>query len=251
MLIETSDGNIIKRNVSVQTASQGRAHIYLSAGSSSNVVEGNRLSGGTIVQIEIYALDTQRTGKYNLIQGNTLTGMSGARLLGAAISLVQNVTFNRVIGNTILRSRRSGIEVEASSIAGQSHADGNDIENNAIYFAGQFGILLLGPSNTLVRGNDVYEASQTDLGEYAGIGVFSYGPATAVANRIQSNTSYGSIMQRCALRIDSSDPRPYKTLVEGNQFGQGFLGDAFEDNGANTVVGNNVLNYFNPNPPTP
>jgi hypothetical protein len=251
MLIETSDGNIIKRNVSVQTASQGRAHIYLSAGSSFNVVEKNRLTGGTIVQIEIYAKDTQPSGKYNLIRGNTLTAMSGARVLGAAISLVQNVTLNRVIENRILSSRRSGIEVEASSIAGQSRADSNDIENNAIYFAGQFGILLLGPSNTMVRGNDVYEASQTDMGEYAGIAVVSYGPATAVANRILGNTSYGSIMQSCALRIDSSDPKPYETLVEGNQFGQGVLGDAFEDNGANTVIGNNVLNYFNPNPPTP
>jgi hypothetical protein len=251
MLIETSDGNSIKRNVSVQTASQGRAHIYLSAGSSFNVVEDNRLTGGTIVQLEINALDTQPSCKYNLIQGNTLSAMSGARVLGAAIHLLDNVTLNRVIGNTILSSRRSGIEVEASSIAGQAHADGNDIENNAIYFAGQFGILLLGPSNTLVKGNDIYEASQTDRGVYAGISISSYGPAIAVANQILGNTSYGSIMQRCALRIDSGDPKPYETLVKGNQFGEGFRGYAFEDNGANTVIGNNVLNYFNPNPPTP
>ena len=49
MLIETSDANTITHNASVQTATQGRHHIYLSAGSSFNVVMDNQLTGGTSV----------------------------------------------------------------------------------------------------------------------------------------------------------------------------------------------------------
>lgn len=252
MLIETSNGNIITDNVSIQTATQGRHHIYLSAGSSSNVVMNNQLSGGTGDQIQIYALDSQPTSQYNLIQGNTLTGMATGTGAEGAIHVVQNARFNRVIGNLVLDSAVSGIELEASGIEGESHADNNDVENNQVYFAGEFGIFILGSSNTTVKGNTVYQASQTSPDTYAGIGVSSdYVYATARNNSITNNTSYGSETQRCALRIDSGEPQPSATLVNGNRFGVGMIGIALDNGGSGTIIGPNVLNYQNLNPPKP
>jgi parallel beta-helix repeat protein len=250
MLIETSNGNTITHNVSIQTATQGRHHVYLSAGSSSNVVMNNQFSGGTSDQIVIYALDTQPTGEYNLIENNVLTGMGNGLGAEAAIHICQNATYNRVIGNQVFESTVTGIEVEASTVEGESHANNNDIENNQVYFAGEFGIEILGSSNNTIKGNTVYEASQSSSDEYGGIEVSSDGEyATAQNNQITGNTSYGSETQRNGLQIDSGAPQPSETVVTQNRFGIGVSGSAFYNGGNGTVIGSNVLNYQNANPP--
>lgn len=250
MLIETSNNNVITHNVSIQTGTQGRHHIYLSAGSSSNVVMNNKLSGGTSDQIVIYALDSQPAARYNLIQNNVLTGMASGLGAEAAIHIVQNATLNRVIGNQVLEPAVAGIEIEASAIKGESHADANDVENNQVYFAGQFGIEILGSSRNTIKGNTIYEAGQAGAGTYSGLEVSSDSVyATARDNQIAGNTSYGSEMQRCGLQIDSGTPEPLATVVKQNRFGVGAVGTAFDNGGRDTVVGINVLDYQNPNPP--
>ena len=250
MLIETSDANTITHNASVQTATQGRHHIYLSAGSSFNVVMDNQLTGGTSDQVAIYALDTQPTGQYNVIEGNVLSGMVNGLGAVAAIHIAHNAAFNHVIGNQVIEAAVTGIEVEASSAEDESHSHNNDVEDNEIYFTGQFGIHIYGPSDTMVRGNTVYEASQTSPGTYAGIGVSSHGEyAPAQKNLIIGNTSYGSATQRCGLRIDPGPPPSFETVVTNNRFGVGTSGSAFVDEGLDTVIGANILDYQNPHPP--
>ncbi len=252
MLIETSNSNVISHNVSIQTATQGRHHIYLSAGASSNVVMNNQLSGGASDQIVIYALDSQPSGQYNLIENNVLTGMSNGPGAEAAIHICQNATFNHLIGNTVLDAAVAGIEIEASAIQGESHADSNYVERNQVYFAGQFGILILGSSATTIRGNTVYEASQASSGVYAGIDVSSDSEyAQANDNKVIGNTSYGWTMQRCGLQIDSGAPQPSATVVTENRFGVGVIGMAFDNGGKGTVIGPNNLNYQNSDPPQP
>jgi len=126
------------------------------------------------------------------------------------------------------------------------------VENNQIYFAGEFGLFILGASHTTVKGNTIYQASQASSGTYAGIGVSSdYLYAIAGGNQIISNTSYGSTTQRCGLRIDSGVPRPSGTVVSGNHFGIGSGRDALENGGTGTALESNVLNYQNANPPKP
>jgi len=250
MLIETSNGNVITRNVSVQT--RGRHHIYLSAGSSFNVVADNQLTGGTSDQIVIYALDTQPAGQNNLIEGNVLSGMVKGVGAVAAIHIADHAALNRVIGNQVLDSAVTGIEVEASSAEDGHRASLNDVENNEVNFAGQFGIFILGSPGDIVRGNTVYEASQSAPGTYAGIGVSPNGQyASASDNLVIGNTSYGSATQRCGLRIDQGPPQPSQTVVTNNRFGVGTSGSAFDNGGLDTVIGANDLDYQNPDPPQP
>jgi len=252
VLVENSSDNTITDNVSIQSATQGRHHVYISAGSSYNIVTNNQLSGGTSDQIVIYALDNQPAAQHNVIQGNLLTGMGSGLGAEAAIHVCQNATLNRVIGNQVLHPAVAGIEVEASAIKGESHADDNDVQSNLVYFAGQFGILILGSSDTTVRGNAVYESSQANADEYSGIEVSSDGEyATAQNNQIVSNTSYGYKMQRNGLQIDFGAPQPSKTVVNNNNLGVGVSGSAFFDGGLDTVIGRNALDYRNPDPPQP
>ncbi|HEV2425718.1 MAG TPA: right-handed parallel beta-helix repeat-containing protein [Terriglobia bacterium] len=250
ILVESSTSNVITNNVSIQTATQGRHHIYLSVGASSNVVMNNKLSGGTSDQIVIYSLDSQPAARYNLIQNNVLRGMATGLGAKAAIHICHNATLNRVIGNQVLEPAVAGIEIEASAIKGQAHADRNDLENNQIYFAGHFGILILGSSSNTIRGNTIYEASQAVPGSYAGLEVSSNSIyAIAHSNQISGNTSYGPQKQRCGLQIDSGTPAPHATVVNLNRFGVGAIGRALNNGGRDTRIGMNILDYQNPNPP--
>lgn len=250
ILIEGSGFNVVSGNKSVQTATEGRHHIYLSAGASSNQVIANRLTGGTSDQIVVFAYDSEPAARSNIVQNNILTGMQDGLGARAAIHIAQNADSNHIIGNQILEPALAGIEVEGSALKGESHADHNDLESNQVYFAGQFGILILGSSNTTIKGNTVYEASQSASGAYPGIEVSS-NSAYAVArnNQVLNDTSYGFTMQRCGLQVDSGAPRPSGTVVNGNQFGVGVIGMAFKNGGTGTVIESNILNYKNSNPP--
>ena len=155
-----------------------------------------------------------------------------------------------MIGNQVLESAVIGIEVEASGVKGESDANNNAIEDNQVYFAGQFGIEILGSSNTTVEGNTVYEASQSSSDDYAGIEVSSDGTfAPAQNNQVINNTSYGSGTQRNGLQIDSGIPKPSQTVVNENSLGIGVSGMSFYNGGSKTMIGSNVLDYTNPNPP--
>lgn len=242
VLLETSANNVVKFNSSIQSATQGRHHIYLSAGASANLVTNNVLNSGADDQIDIYALDTQRTCQYNTIQNNTLHG-AGSNVGGeAAIHLAQNVTHNTISNNTIWNSTISGIEVEASATLGQSHADANYIQANQIYFAGEFGIEILGSSSNIIQDNTIYESSQNSTNGYPGIEVSSDGVnAVAQNNRIFGNSSVGSQMQRNGLQIDSGSPQPVATTAYQNCFGVGAIGNAVADGGSGSVLTNNNL----------
>src|SRR3990167_4441424 len=56
-------------------AGQGRHHVYMSAGSSNNRVQGNAMHGGAQAQVAVFATDAQSACNGNVIAENVLSGM--------------------------------------------------------------------------------------------------------------------------------------------------------------------------------
>jgi hypothetical protein len=143
------NGGVISGNVSTQTTTQGRHHIYLSAGCTDISVYGNALSGGVKGMINVFSTMLQDQLRGCVIEANTLNGLGkGAGGLGA-IHLVTNVADCSVIGNSIYDVDGYGIEFEADGINAvncyNNAAIGNSITNPdtiGIYVKGAYGAVI-------------------------------------------------------------------------------------------------------------
>jgi len=238
ILANTTNDNLIAHNKSYQSATQGRHHIYLSAGSSYNRVLGNVCDLGTQTQIELYAIDTQSACQYNIVDRNTLTNCGSTVSNTGAVHIAVNASFNKISNNMIVNSNMCGISLEASSISGESHADDNEVKDNWVGNSKEFGILVLGASRSLIQGNTVYENGQTSAGTLSGIDIRSNGVnAIADANRVKGNDGYGTTYQRAGLSVQSGSYPATNTIISGNVFPKNNT-YSVEIGGTNSIVKN-------------
>lgn len=237
-LVETCTGCSITDCVGIQSATQGRHHVYLSAGTSSSTVKGNRFFGGTQEMISIYALEAQGWCENNTVEGNLCTGSVLALNLGGVIGILQKCRWNAIRGNTIRSNLLgNGILVQAGTGAADSRAPYNVIEGNIVAENGRNGIKLAGCDDCLVHGNWIYDNSQSSNTTYSGIEISPNGAnAPCNRNRIIGNQASGTAQQRNPWRVaDASGVRPLDTVLRGNESPKGGFGYA-QDSGDRTVV---------------
>lgn len=254
ILVAAADRNIISQNHFEGTIHQGRHAVYLSSGSSYNMVVNNIARDLNYEAIAIYSTKDQPACQFNQISGNTIRNFNrGVLNTGqfthdiAAIGVYGRATQNCVTGNTVVGFLGSGILVSDAGSGGL--CIGNQVAGNAVFEVGLVGIMISGAKNTDVRGNLVFNASR-DASTYPpatfpGILVSSagtYGTEVCVGTNIAGNTSSGP-GQRCALRLDTTLPLPTSLAIFGNKLLAGATpGVAVELNNINCVFVDNVLN---------
>lgn len=243
ILVETSDSNRIVRNHSVLGASQGRHHIYLSAGSSYNIVADNRCESGLHAQITFSATDPQAACQFNEIVGNIVSGMdTGASATEAAIELTGKSYFNAVRGNVVVSSGRNGIKLEGGAAAADRPSD-NQIVGNYVFRPQQYGIQLLGSTRSVVSNNTIFEANQV-AGAYGAINLQRSNGVAVVSAKVIGNTVLGAT-HNYALDIDAGPPVATNAEVIGNSFSAGTSG-TYTDNATTTVGKANTLSGGDP-----
>lgn len=208
---------IIKGNESVfySAGTQGRHHVYISAGCLNNIVANNRLQYGTSDQIVLDSGSTPGgaavTG--NVISGNVLTGQATSAILtNAGIHLANNCQRNSVIGNVIIGAFRHGIHLEGGGGGGADVPDQNIVDGNYIYQAQRTGILVNGASRTSVTKNHINDCSQETVGTYYGISVSDNTSAQGDSNLVEGNYVFGS-RHFYAIRINAG---PQNNVVGTN-----------------------------------
>lgn len=226
IICPTSNRTRIIGNVGVQSGTQGRHHVYLSAGSSGCVVQGNSFKLGTSEQITLYSIDAiEDPCDFNVIDGNVCEdGVSAGISLSGAISLTQQCSFNRITNNIVTGSLSSGILIQAAQGVAESRCADNVIQGNIVRFSAFTGIFVAGADRTFVTGNLVYESGQDSVGTYYGIAVTCVNDNTLCEdNIIVGNRSTGTVNQRGPINIGkySATTRPARTVCFGNDFPPG------------------------------
>jgi hypothetical protein len=253
VLVAAADRNIISRNHFIGAVGQGRHAVYLSSGSSYNVVADNIVRDFNFEAFPTWSTKEQVACQFNRISGNTIINSNtGVQNTGqfthdtAAIGVFGSASHNCIAGNTIVGFLGPGILVSDAGSGGL--CTGNQVTGNAVHEVGLAGIVISGAKNTDVRGNVVFNASQDSVtypaATFPGIIVTSagtYGTEVCDGTNIAGNTSSGP-SQRCALGINTTLPVPTNLVIFGNKFQAGATpGVAVELNNVSCVFEDNIL----------
>lgn len=218
-------GGVIEGNVGIQSTTQGRHHVYLSAACSDIAVAANRLKGGVSAMITCYSATT--AGKRMAITGNTLDGLGTGGGTGGSIELVGPMESCTVVGNTIHDSDGYGVKLEG---AAASECMYNIVTGNTITNADLGGIYVRGAENTVIQGNSIINAG----GGTAAIYLQAPGATTANGTLVTGNIVAGS-GHLYAISLAGSN-----VSVFGNSFTAGSSGTyAVTDPTKRYILGNN------------
>jgi parallel beta-helix repeat protein len=164
-------GGVIEGNVGIQSATQGRHHVYLSATCSDIAVAANRFKGGVSAMITCYSSTT--AGKRMAITGNVLDGLGTGGGTGGAIELVGPMESCTVVGNAIHDSDGYGVKLEGGDA---SECMYNIVTGNTITAPDLGGIYVRGAEYTIIQGNSIINAG---AGTAA---IYLQAPGTTTAN---------------------------------------------------------------------
>ena len=218
-------GGVIEGNVSIQTTTQGRHHIYLSATCSDIAVSANRLKGGVSAMITCYSATT--AGKRMTITGNTLDGLGTGGGTGGAVELVGPMESCTVVGNAIHDSDGYGVKLEG---AAASECIYNVVTGNTITNPDLGGIYVRGAESTVIQGNSIINAG----GGTAAIYLQAPGATTANGTLVSGNIVAGT-GHLYAVSLAGSN-----VAVFGNSFTAGASGTyAVTDPTKRYILGNN------------
>jgi hypothetical protein len=230
-----SNAHAVAFNNFTGTPGRGRHAVYLSGSSSHCRVIGNVSTGMNFEHFTMNADNVNVTCKYNVMSGNVCIG-GGTIAVGdsGAIGIYGKSQFNLIAQNIIQGYAGEGIAVSDSGIGGEN--SGNTIFGNVVERVHRRGIAIMGAQDTLVVSNHVIECSQDNpgAGTHAGIDVRSnaaFGVQAVDNTVVVNNLSYGDD-QRCGFNIDPTSPLPTNTVLKGNVFGNGVIGNGYQLNGA-------------------
>jgi hypothetical protein len=219
VLLGNSSTNYIANNQFQGGSGNGLNAIYVTGGSSRNLVTGNRIDGFNSAGIALSSYTNQHVCTANTIQGNTIANQSSAFTDSGAIELAGGVMQNNICGNSIDHVAPYGIIVTTSQGPAGS-ADGNMIVANKINAARYVGIFLKGATHTLVLANVIEHSGVADT-HYAGIHIgdgppldpqHPQQPGTVAAE----NTVMTNQLIDCGVVLDATPPSPVNNTVVFN-----------------------------------
>lgn len=176
-------GGVIEGNVGIQSTTQGRHHVYLSATCSDIAVAANRFKGGVSAMITCYSATT--AGKRLAITGNVLDGLGTGGGTGGAIELIGPMESCTVVGNAIHDSDGYGVKLEGGT-AGECMY--NIVTGNTITAPDLGGIYVRGAEYTVIQGNSIINAGAGTAAIY----LQAPGTTTANGTLVQGNIVGGT-----------------------------------------------------------
>lgn len=226
VLAGTTNRLIAKGNHFTGSVGHGRHAVYLSAGCADCSVESNHVSGFTEEAFPVYATAAQTANTDNVIKNNIVLGGGQLTSLTGAISILGKCSRNVAQGNKIRGFQGSGIIVGLASVA--AACDVNVVKQNDIRETAWDGISISGASNTVIRGNDLFDWGQASAGTYPAIGVRKDGAVAPDGVTIRGNHTKPGTTGRCGVFLEAGVLNA--EILESNRFPAGLV-DSLELNG--------------------
>ena len=214
-------------NLGSASSGKGRHMCYFSTGAIRCKATNNLASNWDFAAFTTNSLSAQAANDTIVFSDNIIVGGGIESTAGAIMFSGWNV--NCIVEDNII------IDTGFIGIGAQS-ADGNDVEtpltnlsiaNNKIIRPGTSGIDVWGTTNTVIRGNDIVDASNDADDTSPSIRVqasTSSSPVACISPFITGNTSKttaGANRPRAALTISQSLPVPTGVQLDGNSFEAG------------------------------
>ena len=198
------------------SSGRGRHGVYLSAGTSDCLVQGNSISGFDFEGITQYASGVQPACTGNIITGNTVSDcvLSGNNGSGA-IGVYGHSGRVLISGNVIKNSGAKGIAVDGTGFTDclDTVIDGNTITNSAL-----IGIDVIAGVRGSISNNNIRESGLVSAGVSSNIRLVSDGTTASSGWLISGNNSSGPSYSRSAFQLNATVPVPSNLTVTANKF---------------------------------
>lgn len=198
------------------SAGRGRHGVYLGAGTSDCLVQGNSISGFDFEGITQYANGTQPPCAGNIITGNSVTScaLSGNPSSGA-FGVYGHSNRTLISSNIVKNSGAKGIAIDGTGFTdcADTVIDGNTVTNSAL-----IGIDVIAGVRGSVSNNLIRESSLASAGVSANIRLVSDGVTASSGFLISGNNSSGPVYSRSAFQLNATVPVPFNLTVTGNRF---------------------------------
>ena len=198
------------------SSGRGRHGVYLSAGASDCMVQGNSISGFDFEGITQYASGAQPICVNNSIIGNSVFGcvLSGNASSGA-IGVYGRSNRALIACNSVSGSGAKGIVIDGTGVTNctDTVVDGNTITNSAL-----IGMDVIAGVRGSISNNNIRESGLASAGVSSNIRLVSDGTTASSGFLISGNNSSGPVFSRSAFQLNATAPAPSGLTVTGNKF---------------------------------
>ena len=198
------------------SSGRGRHGVYLGAGTSDCLVQGNSISGFDFEGITQYANGVQPGCANNTIIGNSVSScvLSGNASSGA-IGVYGHSSWALISCNSVSNSGAKGIVIDGTGFTDcmDTVIDGNTVVNSAL-----IGIDVIAGVRGSVSNNLIRESSLASAGVSSNIRLASDGTTASSGFLVTANNSSGPVYSRSAFQLNATAPVPFNLTVTGNKF---------------------------------
>jgi hypothetical protein len=216
VLCGQANGCRILANWLLASSGRGRHGVYLSAGSSDCVVQGNYVQGFDFEGITQYASGVQPACSGNIVSSNSvLTCAQSGNATSGAIGIYGHSSNARVCDNMVSASGAKGIAIDGTGVVdcADTVADGNTVVNSAL-----IGIDVIAGVRGSVSNNKIRESGLASAGVSPNIRLVSDGTTATSGFLVSANHSSGPTWSRSAFQLNATAPAPSALTVTANKF---------------------------------
>lgn len=198
------------------SSGRGRHGVYLGAGTSDCLVQGNSISGFDFEGITQYANGAQPACANNTIIGNSVTScVASGNVSSGAIGIYGHSSRALLSCNTVSSSGGKGIAVDGTGVTdcADTVIDGNTVANSAL-----IGIDVIAGVRGSISNNNIRESGLASAGVSSNIRLVSDGTTASSGFLVSGNNSSGPVYSRSAFQLNATLPVPSNLTVTGNKF---------------------------------
>ena len=198
------------------SAGRGRHGVYLSAGASECLVQGNNVSGFDFEGITQYAGAGQPPCTGNIIIGNNVSHCAlSSNPTSGAIGVYGHSSRVLISSNIVKNSGAKGIAIDGAGFTdcADTVVDGNTVTNSSL-----IGIDVIAGVRGSITNNLIRESSLASVGVSPNIRLVSDGVTASSGFLISGNNSSGPVYSRSAFQLNATVPVPFNLTVTGNRF---------------------------------
>ena len=196
------------------SAGRGRHGVYLGAGRSDCLVQGNSISGFDFEGITQYASGAQPPCAGNIITGNSMTSCAPAcNPSSGAIGVCGHSNRALISSNIVKCSGGKGIAIDGTGISdcADTVTDGSTVANSSL-----IGIDVIAGVRGSVSNNPIRQSSLASAGVLPNIRRVSDGVTARSGFFISGNNSSGPVYSRSGFQLNATVPVPFNLTLTGN-----------------------------------
>ncbi len=198
------------------SSGRGRHGVYLSAGTSDCLVQGNSISGFDFEGITQYSNAVQPICANNTIIGNSVSScVASGNVSSGAIGIYGHSSRALISCNSVSSSGAKGIVIDGTGVTDcmDTVVDGNTIANSAL-----IGMDVIAGVRGSISNNNIRESGLASAGVSSNIRLVSDGTTASSGFLVAGNNSSGPVYSRSAFQLNATAPVPSSLTVTSNKF---------------------------------